>query len=430
MKKIINLLPADTYTVINQTILTEIDKKILINLYEPIIGPNAISLYLTLWSDLDKLELMSKDYTHHHLMTILKSSLETIGEARRSLEAVGLLKSFVKESDNVNEYLYELYSPLSAYEFFNHPVLNVLLLNNLGELEYNNIKNYYKKINIRKDEFTEITSSMNDIYKVVTPYEATNEEIRKQNSLGLNIDNILEFDLIEASIPKDLITSRTLNKKTKELLNQLAFVYNIDTLKMIELIRLSINDIGVIDKEKIRLNARKNYEYNNNGSLPTIVYRSQPEHLKTPTGDLSNRGKMIQVFENTKPYDFLRSRNRNHKPTTRELKTIEHLAIDFELPPGVINVLVDYVLRVNEGRFVPAYIEEIASTWSRNNIKTVPEAMDQATKSYKKATKQVKTIKPNVVVPTPAWMKENITKEEMTKEELEELENMFQEYRR
>ena len=88
-----NLLPADTYTVVNQTILTEIDKKNIISLYEPIIGPIAVSLYLTLWSDLDKLEIISRDYTHHHLMTILKSDLKSIENARKSLEAVGLLKN-------------------------------------------------------------------------------------------------------------------------------------------------------------------------------------------------------------------------------------------------------------------------------------------------------------------------------------------------
>ena len=81
MVKEISVLPADTYTVVNQTILTEVDKKIIINLYEPIIGPTAVSLYLTLWSDLDKYELISKDYNHHHLMTILKSSLEIITNA-------------------------------------------------------------------------------------------------------------------------------------------------------------------------------------------------------------------------------------------------------------------------------------------------------------------------------------------------------------
>ena len=103
------LLPADVYTVVNQTILTEIDKKILISLYEPIIGPTAVSLFLTLWSDLDKNEIISRDYNHHHLMTILKASnINNILEARTSLEAVGLVKSYIKKNDNVNEYLYEL----------------------------------------------------------------------------------------------------------------------------------------------------------------------------------------------------------------------------------------------------------------------------------------------------------------------------------
>ena len=42
--KIITLLPADTYTVINRSIITEDDKNNLISLYEPIIGPIAVNL--------------------------------------------------------------------------------------------------------------------------------------------------------------------------------------------------------------------------------------------------------------------------------------------------------------------------------------------------------------------------------------------------
>ena len=102
------VLPADIYTVINRTILTEVDKKILINLYEPIIGSTAVSLYLTLWSDLDKREIMSKDYNHHHLMTLLKSRLEDIIEGREALEATGLLKTYIKKEDNLNSFIYEL----------------------------------------------------------------------------------------------------------------------------------------------------------------------------------------------------------------------------------------------------------------------------------------------------------------------------------
>ena len=423
-----SLLPADTYTIINQTILTEIDKKIIISLYEPIIGPIAVSLYLTFWADLDKLELMSKDFTHHHLMTILKSKLTDIENARKSLEAVGLLKSYIKRNDNINEYLYELYSPLSASEFLNHPVLSILLLNNIGENEYNIILNNYKKHNFNKNDYEEITSSMNETFKSVNE-NVFEENIRNTKKLGINIASSIDFELLESTLPKGLVTSKTFNKKTKDLINQLAFIYNIDSVKMSEIIRLVIDEYGIINKDKLRSATRKNYEYNNNGSLPTIVYRTQPEYLKSPSGDLSNRGKMIHVFENTKPYDFLKSRNKGIKPTSRDLKILEHIAVDFDLPPGVVNVLVDYALLVNNGKINNAYMEAIASTWSRKGIKTVEDAMNLAEKGHKKNVKVVKETKNNVNINVPAWMDKDNKSEEMSEEELKELETMFEEFR-
>ena len=96
--KLITLLPADQYIVVNRTILTDVERKNLISLYEPIIGYAAISLYLTLWRDLDRLEIVSMDYNHHHLMTLLKCDLDTIKQARESLEAVGLIKTYVKQA--------------------------------------------------------------------------------------------------------------------------------------------------------------------------------------------------------------------------------------------------------------------------------------------------------------------------------------------
>lgn len=423
-----SLLPADTYTIINQTILTEVDKKIIISLYEPIIGPIAVSLYLTLWADLDKLELMSKDFTHHHLMTILKTKLVDIENARKSLEAVGLLKSYIKRNDNINEYLYELYSPLSASEFLNHPVLSILLLNNIGENEYNIILNNYKRHNFSKSDYEEITSSMNETFKSVNEsvYE---ENIRSVKKLGVNIESSIDFELLESTLPKGLVTSKTFNKKTRDLINQLAFIYNIDSIKMSEIIRLVIDEYGIINKDKLRIATRKNYEYNNNGSLPTIVYRTQPEYLKSPSGDLSNRGKMIHVFENTKPYDFLKSKNKGIKPTSRDLKLLEHLAVDFDLPPGVINVLVDYALLVNNGKLNSAYLETIAGDWSRRNVKTVEDAMSIAEKGHKKNVKVVKEITKKDVLNVPAWMDKDNKSEEMSEEELAELESMFEEFR-
>ena len=131
-------LPADKYKVINKTILSENDKKNLISFYMPIIGCTAVSLYLTLWQDLNYKEEDSNILIHHHLMTLLKESKEVIYQARQSLEAVGLLKTYVK-SENVKTFIYELYSPLLPNEIFNHPIINSVLYNNIGSEEYDNL---------------------------------------------------------------------------------------------------------------------------------------------------------------------------------------------------------------------------------------------------------------------------------------------------
>ena len=95
--EIVTLLPADKYIVINKSILTDYDRSIIINLYEPLLGALATSLYFTLWNDLSIAALVSKDLVHHHLMSVLKTDIMTIKIARESLEAFGLLKTYVKK---------------------------------------------------------------------------------------------------------------------------------------------------------------------------------------------------------------------------------------------------------------------------------------------------------------------------------------------
>ena len=43
------ILPADTYVVVNKTIINDSDKKLVTMLYQPIIGYTAVSLYLHFW---------------------------------------------------------------------------------------------------------------------------------------------------------------------------------------------------------------------------------------------------------------------------------------------------------------------------------------------------------------------------------------------
>ena len=343
-------------------------------------------------------------------MSILKTPLKILKEARLALEGVGLLKTYLLQGD-VNNYIYELYSPLTPNEFFNHPILNIVLYNNLGATEYDYLKKQYQKIKIDTKSYQDITKTLDEVFE-------SNANIPVLDTVERTISDItvkdqVDFDLIISSIPKELI-------------NELAFIYKIDSLKMMELIRSVLNEYGMIDKNNLRIAARKIYQFNN-GGLPTLIYRSQPEYLKTPDGDNSMRGKIVKMFESINPVDFLRNKYHGSKPTNRDIKIIESLIIDLEMPPAVVNVLLDYVLRKNNNKLATNYIETIAGQWKRAGLKNASEAMEFAEKENKKFTKKLDPVKKDSK--EPVWFNKVVDQKELSESDKEELENLLKEFK-
>jgi replication initiation and membrane attachment protein len=89
---------------------------------------------------------------------------------------------------------------------------------------------------------------------------------------------------------------------------------------------------------------------------------------------------MIRYYETTSPLKVLVDRSNGAEPAASDLKVIESLMINQQLPPGVVNVLIDFVLLQTDMKFTKNYVEKIGSQWARKNVKTVIEAMDLAIK--------------------------------------------------
>ena len=142
---------------------------------------------------------------------------------------------------------------------------------------------------------------------------------------------------------------------------------------------------------------------------------------------------MVYTFENITPYDFLKAKYKGAEPTTRDLKLVENLLIDQKLSPGVVNVLLAYVLKVNNQKLNKNFIESIVGQWKRLNIETVEDAMKITEKEHKKMKKIMnknttpKTTKIVKEEPLPAWFDKNIENENPTEEEKEELESILKE---
>ena len=423
------LLPADTYVVINKTILHDEDRKILTDLYLPIIGADAVMLYFCLWSSLDNSQIVSKDFSHQKLVSSLRMTINEIYDNRSKLEAIGLIKTLVKEGE-VNNYIYELYSPASATEFLSHPILNIVLYSNIGKIEYDNLVKAYKLPRFNTSNYNDITKSFNDVFEStgMTSYDLSLDDIRKYNKLKLNINSNFDFNFLINSMPKNIDVNRVFTKEIKELIINLSFIYDIDAIHMSNIIKGCLNERGTINRELLRKSSRNYYQFDNGGILPTIIDNSQPEYLRKPVGDTSNRAKMIYTFETITPRELLIKKNNGSEPTRRDLKLLEDLLVDYKLKPGVVNVLIDYILNVNNKKLTRNYVETLAGEWQRLGIETVEEAMSTAEKEHKKRNKKV--IKnENINVKTPDWFDKNITKNSISSDEENQLEELLKEYK-
>lgn len=420
-----HILPADTYTVLNKTILNDQDRKLLIMLYQPIIGTTSINLYFTLWSYLDKTELFSEEWTHHHLMTSMRMKLSEIEEARKKLEAIGLLRSYLKKG-NINQYIYELYSPVSAYEFFNNPVLSISLYNNIGVTEFEKLVEYFKMPRLNLKEYTDITSCFSDVFEAtdMNHFESSIEDIRRMSTRKLELNAKIDIPTILSMIPEEMLNTKGITKDTKELLYRLSFIYNYNDDEMRELIRNSISDKKTIDKVLLKKNARKFYQFEHSGKLPSLLYRNQPEYLRKPLGDQSKRAKIIYQFETTTPYDFLLSKYNGSKPSKNDVLILEYLLVDMNLNPGVVNVLIDYILKINNNKLIKAFVETIASQWAKSKIETVEAAMIFAEKEYKNR----RTFEPKMKQKkelNPSWFHQEIESSNASLEEQKEMEKLL-----
>ena len=410
--KNINIMPLDTFTVINRTILNDSDRKILITLYQPIIGSTSINLYFNLWTFLDKIEVMSETLEHQKVITLMGITFKEFLEAREKLEGIGLLKTYVQEGE-FNNYVYELYSPVLPYEFFANPLLSTILYTSVGSNEYKKIKEYFKIPVFELKNYEDISKKFSDVFKSTTLVETDNSNVKKINYAHLGINSNIDIDELLMAIPDIMLHHTKVSDVVKDLIIKLAYVYNFDIEATTNVVKNSINDKHNIDKELLKKNFQNYYQFEHQGSLPSIVYKCQPDNLKHEQITNTPKDKMIYLFENTSPYKSICMKSKIEKPTRMELEILEYLLVDMDLKPGVVNVLIDYVLRINNNKLSKNFVTAIASQWKRSNIEYVADAMKIAKQENKNKdvtkTRVVKSLKEEV---KPVWFDKNIEIEE------------------
>lgn len=417
------LLPIDHFTVFSQNVLSEFDWRIITTLYQPLIGSGALSLYMTLWNELDKQKMWGEEMTHYSLMVNMGTPLKDIYQNRRKLEAIGLLNTYALDGDESRKFIYELIPPLSPERFFDDTILAVFLFRQLGSTKYIELRNSFLSSKLDTTNYNQITCSFHDVFESISPSEMertdivlhNDEEIFFSDKLEKNIhiqEDTFEFELFVEGLSESIIPKKSITNKVKETVIRLAFLYGMDHIEMKNIIMGAILPDDSIDIEAMRKLARDRYQFLNGNQLPMIAERTQPKKYQMEKEPLSEKDKFIKQLESLSPREWLTALSGGTEPSSADMRMIEDIMFNQKLPAGVMNVLIDYVMKKNDFQLNRNYIEKIASLWARKQLKTVAQAIDYAIEE----DRRLKEIANNPSKKNQPYKKKSVTRTEMVPE--------------
>ncbi|WP_288146931.1 DnaD domain protein [Thomasclavelia cocleata] len=371
------LMLSDLYTVNASYPLDSIHMRSIQLLYQPLIGNNACSLYLSFYSELDQLTLTKAPSLFSRLTKITGLSLNELNEASLKLEAIGLLAKYKKDAKNIRTYLYILKTPLAPAKIFNHVILGPLLLQRLGKEELYRTKLCFKSSLPDLSDYRDITAKFTDVFDI-NLLEGTKEVLVEKNYFNSDygdIKNEYDLELFYQGLKDYQIKRSIITTDDEIIIKQLGLMYRINALDMQGLVKDSIQDDKLIHQLLIK-NCRDHYDLAMPEKFEEIYHKQAVIHKSSNGNDPLNTH--IHYLESINPYQLLKDKQGGREPLKHDLQIVESIMTSLYLEPGVMNVLIELTLSQCDNVLSKAFMQARAAQWKRKKIKTVKEALDEA----------------------------------------------------
>jgi replication initiation and membrane attachment protein len=434
-----DIVPGDPYVVRLARPISPLDLTYITQLYQPLVGPLSVSLYITLYHEQS---LDENAYGNHRsLMSMMTTSLDQLVKAREVLEAIGLLRTATitsEQGDRLYDYL--LQAPLSPASFFSDDMLSIILLNRVGKSRYRFLREKFVGYRTELEEKgvrQEITRSFDEIFHSISPTElvvtsgseteiflSEMESTYPTKATDRSVHPKIHFKqvepdfvFLEAALPKTLGVNRKLPPTIRELLKELSFFYQLDDMQLSYFLQepYVYNDNNELDADRLKAFIKDWYLRNNKGQQPTVevaaATTTKPVSSGTVKTEQSLEKEHREALSRLSPIVLLEQHQGGGKASPADLKILEELVQQYMLEPAVINVLLEYVMITNNKQLPRSLILKIASHWKRLKIRTVDEALEQAKQLYNEMKSKTKS--GESIPKTTKTRKSNVKKDEL-----------------
>ncbi|WP_010288261.1 DnaD domain protein [Kurthia massiliensis] len=378
------LQPVDRLSIRIPFPLSSYERKLVTLLYQPLIGPDAVSLYFMLWAEGE--DMIDTNLSHYHLMNALDMPIAKVFESRIALEAIGLLRSWRREDETMRSFIYDVMPPLDAKLFFDDPILSMFLYSKIGEHAYRTLRQRFIPKGSTTEGFKDVSRSFMDVYQPVQQHMPPNDlqmstGVEKPKDIPFDHKGF-DFDALRQGLSEQLIPQNVLTVEVKALIAKLAFLYHLSPKDMQQIVMMSLDEMMQVSEAKLKKSASSYYKMTMSTEPPAMhqyvqVVEAAPEAEETEKPQ-TKKQELIEWFTKASPLDVLTNVAGGKKPFPKDVELAEDLVVQYDMEPQVVNVLLHYVCLRNGGKLNRKYIESIASHWRNTGVKTAEEAMELA----------------------------------------------------
>lgn len=364
--------PSDIFEIRQMSLVSELDKQILMDFYTPIIGMRSFALY-TFLLDLRRKSINSFD----KLLNRTAMTIKEISDSFSSLEALGLVDSYLSEKDGVSYYIFCLYSPKMPNEFFDNPLLVQSLLTIIGEEGLKSLAKKYELDQMPSYEYKNISTSFKEYFHPSNEYNLPDSVLNlvSGSKKTKEIIEALDFNVLMSELNK--LDFRFTKKSFSD--EELRKISSLATLFSVSYKDLAFAITSAFDFEK-RIGARLDEKIFTN----SVISRYEIPSLSSPLEsdlDLDNLGDsrnalFIKDMENNRPVQYLCRLQKNNKPSPHELLVIKTLKDDIGMSEPSINALIRYVIDNNNNILSLRLCETLGAEIVRAGIKTSIDTMN------------------------------------------------------
>lgn len=357
------------------SLIADYDKETLANLYQPIIGYASLAVYMTLVTEA-KNQAITSVISHNQLLNRLQMSPGDFINARKKLEGVGLLKTYLEEAGGSKIYHYQIYSPKTPGKFFDDTLLFGMLIKALGDTDANRFKMIYHFSN-KEEGGKDISSSFIDAYQPDFDDPAFMEALKGSDAIGRRngkINSEFNYDLFFSRLSEiSQIQDSAFTKKDMKEIERLATLNGIGPEEAANAVAEIYNPyLGKgkhVDFDKLAEIFQEHSDYS------YLLRRSLNQGRNYNSGETELAGK-INIMETRSPKEFLAILQNGSQPAYGDLKIVNDLSKKFKLNNPVINVIIDYVLTKNDNILSRPLCEKVGASLAREGITTAVDAMN------------------------------------------------------